>query len=136
MKLTDKEIIEALNVGKMIRTFDGVYRYKLDENRDLVNEGTGRPLSLNFKIFEYDFEIVEPEIDWDKVIREKYLCKFWDTDAEPNFAYNYSIDELIGYADNSVKKDFQASSEMWWKHCRPLRADEVKLVTDEKELWK
>lgn len=136
MKLTDKEIIEALNAGKMIRLHGGTDKYRLDRNGDIVIDGRNNLLSLNVAILRYDFEIVEPEINWDKVIREKYLCKFWDNGAEPNFAYNYSIDELIGYADNSVKKDFQASSEIWWKHCRPLRADEVRLVTDEKELLK
>lgn len=31
---------------------------------------------------------------------------------------------------------FRDQESAYWNYCRPLRADEVKLVTDEKELWK
>ena len=131
MKLTDEEIIEALKAGKMIRLCGGTDKYRLDRNGDIVIDGRNNILSLNAAILRYDFEIDEPEIDWDKVIKGKYLCRFWNRGDCPSKRMHFGTLTRID-GDN-----FFVDQEMnYWNSCRPLRADEVKLVTDEKELWK
>lgn len=78
-----------------------------------------------------DKEIVEPEIDWDKVIKERYLCEFWNCDDTPKEI------RCLGILTCISKEGFFRSQQVnYWKHCRPLRADEVKFVTDEREIWK
>ncbi len=138
MKLTDKEIIEALMSGKRIRIDSCPSREAKLVNGCLEYCDNGRTVSVGIDLLaRNDFEIVETEIDWDKVIKEGYLCKFWDGDAEPDSLYRYSIDELDVYANNNgTNESFKSYSDIWWEHCRPLRVNEVKLITDEKELWK
>lgn len=132
MKLTDKEIIEALDDGKTIQGDHG-RSYRKNSCQKLEDAKTGRQESLWLHALTADYTIVEPEIDWDKVIKEKYLCKFWDTGEEPSMSNEgYVVSKLE--CTNSVC--FRNSSGCIWSHCRPLRADEVKLVTNEKELWK
>ena len=131
MKLTDKEIIEALDDGKTIQEDHG-RSYRKNSCQKLEDAKTGRQESLWLHALTADYTIVEPEIDWEKVIKEKYLCKFWDDEVEPD---NRSCQ--IGILNrNSQRVAFCCSNVGLFEHCRPLRADEAKLVTDEKELWK
>ena len=133
MKLTDKEIIEALKAGKQIKDARG-FLYKLDKSSVVSDAETGNMLVVDVRALEMDFEIAEPEIDWAKIVREKYLCKFWDNDEEPDVNCRYGYLENYSFFSKSVFVDNYHKT--YWNHCRPLRADEVKLVTDEKELWK
>lgn len=134
MKLTDEKIIEALDAGKRI-IMDGC---ELEASRDWLRfHNTGYVVLFSLDLIKSDnFEIVEPEIDWDKVIKEKYLCKFWDKDEEPTRENDYTIGFLGSYFAEYDLKFENSCCYSYWKYCRPLRAEEVKLVTNEKELWK
>ena len=136
MKLTDKKIIEALKAGKEIRLCGGTTKYRLDKDDNIMMVDVSTPLFLNINLLKYDFEIVEPEIDWDEVVKEKYLCKFWNSDVEPTSDDCYVFGCLGDYTLGSDFCFMDAYYQACWQHCRPLRADEVKLVTDEKELLK
>lgn len=134
MKLTDREIIEALKAGKTIKDCFG-NRYVFTNTLNLVRlTGDGLTLSarIDVDVLAADYEIVEPEIDWNRVINDGYLCKFWDGMEKPNVLCG------IGFLSKFIepKQTFIDRSGVNWAHCRPLQADEVKLVTDEKELWK
>ncbi len=133
MKLTDKEIIEALKAGRQIKDSDG-FVYELSQRGFVCNVRTGDVLAQSIAALKRHFEIVEPEIDWDKVIREKCLCKFWDEDEEP------AVQECrVAFLEKYTKHRYAPFRNHYgaaYQNCRPLRADEVKLVNDEKELWK
>lgn len=131
MKLTDKEIIEALKAGKTIVSTRG-FKYKLGTTGLLETFENRGDLCFNVGDLMADYEIVEPEIDWKKIGDDCYLCKFWDGMEKPNVLCS------IGFLSKYIEQTqvFIDRSGVNWKHCRPLRADEVKLVTDEKELWK
>lgn len=135
MKLTDKEIIEALKAGKMICLCGGMDKYRANTAGDIMVNGRNMFLPLNVAVLKYDFEIVEPEIDWNEVIKKMYLCKFWDSEVEPDNR-RCRIGILKTAHPNRQRAAFCCSDFGWWRCCRPLRADEVNLVTDEKELWK
>lgn len=137
MKLTDKAIIEALRAGKIIKNLRG-YRYKISKVDcfTLADGGICTP-NLELRDFEDDYTIVEPKIDWDKVAEEQYLCKLWNSEEEPQTLGSFDIGTLRTIQEENNKPvKFYSFGGDWWKHCRPLRADEVKLVTNEKELWK
>lgn len=130
MKLTDKDIVEALMSGKMIRIDSCPSRKAKLVNGCLEYCDNGRAVSVGIDLLERnDFEIVEQEIDWDKVIKGKYLCKLWNhPDDVKYFGYLMKFENKY--------KTCIAGCIRYFKHCRPLRADEIKLVMDEKELWK
>lgn len=130
MKLTDKKVIEALKAGKQIKDTHGNL-YKLNKSNIVCDAGTGDMLVMGIRALSTDFEIVGPEIDWDKVIKEKYLCRFWNRGDDPLKRIHFGT--LTRIAGDSFFVDQEMN---YWNSCRPLRTDEVKLVTDEKELWK
>lgn len=131
MKLTDKEIIEALKAGKMIVSTRG-FKYKLGTTGLLETSENRGDLCFNVGDLMADYEIVKPEIDWDKVIIDDYLCTFWNDLKEPTIFCHVAFLSKF----SKVTQTFMDRQGSHWQHCRPLRADEVKLVTDEKELWK
>lgn len=133
MKLTDKNIIEALKAGKKIR----INKYPSREAK-LINGyleycDNHKEVLVWVDLLERDdFEIVKPEIDWDKIIKENFLCKFWDGLERPDVLYHVGI---LSNFDKTIQT-FTDRAGTDWRHCRPLRADEVKLLDEEKELWK
>ena len=97
----------------------------------LTGDGLTLSARIDADVLAADYTIVEPEIDWNKVIEKRILCEFWDCDNTPKERRHLGILTLI-----SKDVFFRSQEAYYWSHCRPLRADEVKLVTDEKELWK
>lgn len=67
----------------------------------------------------------EPEPDWDSIIKNKCLCWFWDNERNIPHSANYL---------KEIRKDltysFITNSEHGWKHCRPVRRDEVTFYED------
>lgn len=73
----------------------------------------------------------DPEPDWNYIIKNKCLCWFWDND--PNWA-------LAGYLDNvdfcrnfSFGRTSLGGEVVRYKHCRPVRRDEVTFYEDKKD---
>ena len=96
MKFCDKEIQNhLLNGGKIKRTCD---------NKDWDY----RPIKLDDKLLEFadneddyvitrddltatNWEIVKPEYDWNKIIKDKILCVFWNNDVKL-YKLGYMVD--------------------------------------------
>lgn len=83
MKLTDKKIIEALKAGKEIKNSVGDV-YRMVGEGVIINKNTCGQLVSSIANLTDDFEIVETEIDLDKVAKEGYLCRVLDTGEEPS----------------------------------------------------
>ena len=132
MKITDEKITEALKDKKSVKNSHGLI-YKFDQNNVLVStteHGSSAP--IDDSILGDDFEIIESGTTWDEIIREKYLCKFWDGDIESNNPREIVIDFLNEYNPDNLHPFRTLILSFSYEHCRPLRTDEVKLVTDEK----
>lgn len=123
-----EEVLPALRDGKKVRRASW-------ENKDFTlsfdDLDNSYPHSLYFNdIFADDWEIVEEhEPDWEYIIENKCLCWFWDNDSREvlscSFRYLKSVDS---------RKTFPYKDEFGytWKHCRPVRRDEVTFY-EEKE---
>ena len=139
MKLTDKKIIEALKAGKKIRIDNCQSREAKLFNGYLEYCDNHREVLICIDLLERDdFEIVEPDNEWDRLIIDKVLCKFWDKSEEPTWnSENWVAGFLVGYSIcNGRAYAFECRCAGTWLHCRPLRVDEITLATDEKELLK
>lgn len=77
-----------------------------------------------------DWEFYREPIDWDYIIKNKCLCWFWNSDND-NKEYG-----LLGKIyDNLSKGDyrFYKKFEQHFKHCCPVRRDEVNFYEDKKD---
>lgn len=73
------------------------------------------------------WELYREPIDWDYIIKNKCLCWFWNSDND-NKEYG-----LLGKIyDNLSKGDyrFYKKFEQHFKHCCPVRRDEVNFYED------
>ena len=125
-----EEVLPALRNGKKIRRrvwLDADYIYVRDGSI-VDNDGYSFEIDLSITLND-DWEIIEePEYDWDYIIDNHCPCWFWDTyeDAKIICSLNsVHASEVSPYMDNSAGS--------CWKHCRPVRKDEVKFYEDRNE---
>ena len=78
----------------------------------------------------YDWEIVEPEYNWDKIIKDKILCQFWD-------GVKKTDDPCFGYLSKKAAEGFNRKG--WncsWQHCQPFNPADFNIAKDLKEYEK
>ena len=124
-----EEVLPALRDGKKIRRKEWfekyfIYREGLSVYKeDGVNYcfmGCDQLLCDDWEVFE------EPEPDWSYIIENKCLCLFWDSDSEKKFRYLKRVDSRKTFP---YKDDFGYT----WRHCRPVRRDEVTFYEDKED---
>lgn len=77
-----------------------------------------------------DWEIVEPEYDWDKIIKDKVLCIFSD---DKDFKYKV-ISTLNRRSDNA---DYYLTYQrVWYKYCKPFNPADFYIAKDLEEYEK
>lgn len=80
-------------------------------------------------ILEDDWELYkDPEPDWNYIIDNKCLCWFWDDDEKAK-----KIGFLTEYRKYDTLLHYKKDNEVWYKHCRPVRRDEVTFYEDRKD---
>lgn len=78
-------------------------------------------MSGNWEFFK------EPELDWQYIIDNKFLCWFWKEENEDKFL------GILSYIIPEMKCKFVATGIHYFKHCRPVRKDEVTFYEDKKD---
>lgn len=74
-----------------------------------------------------DWEIVESEYNWDKIIKDKILCVF---SQQENFHYKIISTVSEKYEDND---GYFTSQGMWYKYCKPFNPADFNIAKDLKE---
>jgi hypothetical protein len=75
-----------------------------------------------------DWEVVpDKPIDWNYIIKNKCLCWFWDNDDKYK-----SIEKLAGINNDEVYP-FENTRGGVYRHCRPVRRDEITFYEDAKK---
>lgn len=123
-KFTDPKIQEYLLNGGKIRRFI--------ETREITIHiaTTGSFFEDNGNVFQLslsdltadDWEIAEPEYDWDKIIKDKILCQFWNELKEVD-------PPIIGYLTKKTAEGFCGKG--WycsWEHCKPFNPAEYNIA--------
>lgn len=77
-----------------------------------------------------DWEIVEPEYDWEKIIEDKVLCVFSDDEDRGT----YVISPLIKVEGKGFS--FMTIEELSYSHCKPLNPADYNIAKDLKEYKK
>ncbi len=77
-----------------------------------------------------DWEIVEPEYDWDKIVKDKILCQFWN-------GIKKTDDPCVGYLSKKAAEGFYRKG--WncsWLHCKPFNPADFNIAKNIKEYEK
>lgn len=121
-----EEVFPAFKEGKKIRRkvwFEKQFIYR--EGLSVYREDGGyyHVMSCD-QLLRDDWEIIEePEPDWDYIIKNKCLCWFWDSN------FNWAMCGTLGQIEKGFEYEFtmfdEAENGIAFKHCRPVRRDEV-----------
>ena len=74
-----------------------------------------------------DWELYEEPIDWQYIIDHKCLCWFWEDSKQDKLAQN------LNSVDSNSPFMFVDSRNVAYKHCRPVRKDEVTFYEDKEK---
>ena len=77
-----------------------------------------------------DWETVEPEYDWDKIIKDKILCVF---SLQKNF--EFKTISILSKKDEDNDGYF-TSQGMWYRYCKPFNPADFNIAKDLKEYEK
>lgn len=132
MKFCDERIQKhLLNGGKVKRPFLAKPIYYNDYSVVFEYNDKEKIYCLNkVDLAAYDWEIVEPEYDWDKIIKDKILCVF---SQQENFEYK-RVSTLYKRDDSDVP--YFTSQGAWYKYCKPFNPAEFNIAKDLKEYEK
>ena len=76
MKFCDERIQKHLLNGGKIKTKSDNFPMFLNKYGSMCYKNMYYSINKNDLTVD-DWEIVEPEYDWDKIIEDKVLCEFW-----------------------------------------------------------
>lgn len=130
MKFCDERIQKHLLNGGKITHSDLHYPIFLRGGMICFKNGSGEILSYSISeddLTDDDWEIVEPEYDWDKIIKDKILCVFSDYEDYRT----YVISPLIKVEDNNFS--FKTIDELSYGHCKPFNPAEYNIAKNIKD---
>lgn len=131
MKFCDKKIQECLlNGGKIkrrIRPNAIVCIDPFDDMRIFAEKKCGNTEEYTFTkqdLIADDWEIIEPEYDWNKIIKDKIFCQFWDELEETD-------EPCFGYLTKKTTDGFYRNGwDCVWKFCKPFNPADYNIVTN------
>ena len=133
MKFCDERIQKHLLNGGKIKRESCDFLMFLSNNGLLCyqSECHDHTCCINKKdLIADDWEIVEPEYDWDKIIKDKILCQFWD-------GIKKTDDPCVGYLSKKAAEGFyRKGRNCSWLHCKPFNPAEYNIAKDLKEYEK
>lgn len=130
MKFCDERIQRHLLNGGKITHSDLHYPIFLRGGTICFKNGSGEILSYSISeddLTDDDWEIVEPEYDWDKIIKDKILCVFSDYEDYRT----YVISPLIKVEDNNFS--FKTIDELSYGYCKPFNPAEYNIAKNIKD---
>lgn len=79
---------------------------------------------LGLWLSKNDWELYEEPIDWQYIIDHECLCWFWEDSKQDKLAQN------LNSVDSNSPFMFVDSRNIPYKHCRPVRRDDVTFYED------
>lgn len=133
MKFCD-EIIQKhlLNGGKIKKTGNvGIVNCPIMFKNCLLEFANGGKYPFSILDLTVDtWEIVEPEYDWDEIIKDKILCVFWDD-------FEYKENPTVGCLTKKTAEGFfKSECDFSWKCCKPFNPADFNIAKDLKEYEK
>jgi hypothetical protein len=125
-----EELLPEFRKGAKIRSSMWSKKAYIHLKDGKILDESGLPYTIPAIAFHInDWELYQEPIDWDYIIKNKYLCWFWDDDADI-----YTLGTLTKISDVAGKfGDFKYKWNIngkYWKNCRPVCKDEVTFYED------
>ena len=132
MKFCDERIQKHLLNGGKIKRVDSDCIIYLNDNCELYCESSYPDLYFLVKkdLTSNDWEIVESEYNWDKIIKDKVLCVF---SYHENFEYK-TISTLNGIDEDNGR--YYTTQDAWYNYCKPFNPADFNIAKDLKEYEK
>lgn len=132
MKFCDERIQKhLLNGGKIKRKSDN-FPVFLNDNNGLLSyqsDGYARTSCINKKdLTADDWEILEPEYDWNRIIKDKVLCVFWDYGDIITVGTLKYVDDRNKFVSREYFSHFD--------YCKPFNPAEFNIAKNLKEYEK
>lgn len=133
MKFCDERIQKhLLNGGKIKRTGNvGIVNCPIMFNNCSLEFADGGKYPISILDLTVDtWEIVKPKYDWDKIIKDKILCQFWNENE-------YTEIPIVGYLTQKTAEGFCGKG--WycsWEHCKPFNPAEYNIAKNIKDYEK
>lgn len=132
MKFCDEKIQNhLLNGGKIKRKSSNLLLF-LDSNGKICYQASiFLPYSINKNdLTADDWEIVPKEWNWDKIIKDKILCQFWNENKS-------NMLPIVGYLiEKTDKKFIRNCNGGSWKNCEPIDIEHFNIIKDRKDYEK
>ena len=126
-----EELLPELRKGAKIKVASWEKHFYLQIKDGFVVDQSGEKYNLNLTDFNCrSWGLYQEPIDWDYIIKNKCLCWFWDIVEEAKI-----VGILCKINDDSGHKfvrNFE-DAKIAYKHCRPVRRDEVTFYEDRKD---
>ena len=130
MKFCDKRLQNHLLNGGKIKRRDFDVEVGLNKVKRLSCDCSGYYILTQYDLTVDDWEIVEPEYNWDKIIKDKVLCEFWDDEKDTD-------DPCVGLlAKRTTIGFYRTNGCCLWKNCKPFNPAEYNIAKDLKEYEK
>ena len=130
MKFCDERIQNHLLNGGKIKRRDFDVEVGLNKEKRLSCDCSGYYILTQYDLTVDDWEIVEPEYNWDKIIEDKILCVFSDYEDYRT----YVISPLIKVEDNNFS--FKTIDELSYGHCKPFNSTDFNIAENLKDYEK
>ena len=130
MKFCDERIQKHLLNGGKIKRRDIDVVVTINKEKRLSCDCSKFYILTQYDLIYDDWEIVELEYNWDKIIKDKILCIFSD---QKNFEYK-TISTL-----NRIDEDngcYYTTQGIWYKYCKPFNPKDYNIAKDLKEYEK
>ena len=132
MKFCDERLQKHLLNGGKIKRVDSNCIIYLNDNCELYCESSYPDLYFLVKkdLTSNDWEIVESEYDWDKIIEDKILCVF---SHQENF--EYKMISILSKKDEDNDCYFTSQGTRY-RYCKPFNPADYNIAEDLKEYKK
>lgn len=130
MKFCDERIQKHLLNGGKIKRRNIEVLVSLNKEKRLSCDCSKFYILTQYDLMYDDWEIVEPEYDWDKIIKDKVLCVF---SHQENFEY-----KAITTLDRRDNQDgiYYTSQGVLYRYCKPFNPADFNIIKDLKEYEK
>ena len=127
-----EEVLPALRKGYKIRDKEWPKdEYIYIKDKFLYDQQCCLVHLSSFGLLAGDWEVIEePEPDWSYIIKNKCLCRFWDSVSEEVLSCKFRYLKVV---DSRKTYPYKDESGCAWKNCRPVRRDEINFYEDRKD---
>lgn len=124
-----EELLPEFRKGAKIRSSMWSKKAYIHLKDGKILDESGLPYTILAIAFHINnWELYQEPIDWDYIIKNKCLCWFWDD------KFNWAMCGTLGKIEKGTEYGFtmfdDAGNRSSYKHCRPVRRDEVTFYED------